>query len=93
MAGYLAKQGALAIAGAIFAHSKADEMPTPPAEHRDAQAMGSWATAMALFQPSTPPTPTAEASPQASAPAPPPPPAPLAPSLPPRIRELLGLAA
>lgn len=93
MAGYFAKQGALALAGATFGHSHASEMPTPPAEHLDAQAMGSWATAMALFQPPPSPLSAAEASPQAPALAPPPPPAPLAPSLPPRIRELLGLAA
>lgn len=95
MAGYFAKQGALALAGATFGHSHASEMPTPPAEHHDAQAMGSWATAMALFQPADPAAPTTEASPQAPAPAPapPPPPAPLAPSLPPHVRELLGLAA
>lgn len=86
MASYFAKQGALAIAGATFAHSKAEEMPAAPPEHRDAQAMGSWATAMAIFQPAAPPSET-------PAPPPAPPPASPAPSLPPHIRELLGLAA
>lgn len=48
-ASYMAKEGAKALVGATFAHSHASEMPVPPPEHRDAQAMGSWSTAMAIF--------------------------------------------
>lgn len=88
MASYFAKQGALALAGSTFTHSHASEMPAPPAEHRDAQAMGSWATAMALFQPAAPP---AEPAP-APAPSPPPPPPPKA-ALPAFVQKLLGVAA
>lgn len=92
MASYFAKQGALTLAGSTFGHSHASEMPVAPPEHRDAQAMGSWATAMALFQPSAPAAaPAGEPSPVALAA--PPPPTTVAASLPPHVRALLGLAA
>ena len=49
MAGYFAKQGAIALAGGTFQHSHATEMVTPPPEHVNAQAVGNWATATALL--------------------------------------------
>lgn len=73
-ASYCAKQGALLLAGGMFAHSKAAEMATPPPEHRDAMAIGNWATVQAMFAPQggtpAPGAPTAAAPPPAPAEAP-----------------------
>lgn len=71
MAGYFAKQGALAIAGATFAHSHAAAAPPGPlaTEHQQSQALGTWGTAMALFQPqASAPAPEAAPAPEPTAP-------------------------